>query len=216
MPEIEKPADDGAGPGKPPEGTPPTPPEAPKPITMTQEEFDRIIADRVRRAKPADYDDLLKLKAEKDAAAEAEKTELEKAKDAQKAAEKAVKDKNSLANAKLVRAELLSEATTQNAADTDIVIALLAGSKDITVDDDGNVLGVKEAVMQLLKDKPVLVKGKGAPSASGGEFGGSDPKTKAAKIADLERIMNDITKTSAERATAGRMARELKFGITPA
>lgn len=216
MPEANPPANSGAGTGTPPEGTPPTPPEAPKKLEFTQEELDRIIADRVRRARPDDYDDLLKLKSERDAEAEAKKTELEKERDARKAAEKSAKELSSKANTRLVRAEILSEAVAQNAADSDIVIALLAGSKDITVDEEGNVLGVKTAVEALLKNKPVLVKGKGTPSASGGEFGGDDPKTKLAKIADLERIMNDPSKSNTERANAGREARLLKFGITPA
>ncbi len=212
MPDATPPADGTQGTGTPPEGTPPTPPEAPKPLTMTQDELDRIIADRVRRARPADYDELLKLKAEKDAAAEAEKTELEKAKDAQKAAEKAAKEKDSRANAKLLRAEILSEATAQNAVDADTVAELLARSKDITVEEDGTVLGAKEAVTKLLAEKAFLVKGKGAPGASGAEFGGTTPANRVGKIAELERIMADTTKTTLERQNAGREARALKLG----
>ncbi len=210
MPEITPPPDSGAGTGTPPEGTPPTPPEAPKPLTMTQEEFDRIIADRVRRATPADYEELKKLKAEKDQAVEAEKTELQKEKDARLAAEREAKAKNAMADAKLIRAAILTEATTQNAADTDIMITLLSASKDITVDADGEVIGAKEAVAKLLKDKPLLAKGKGA-AASGAEFGGNDPKTRVAQIADLERRANDLKLTVSERQNAAREARALKL-----
>lgn len=210
MPEIGKPEDDGSGTGKPPEGTPPNPPEAPKTITLTQDELDRMMADRARRAIPADYEELKALKAAKDEAAEAEKTELEKEKDARKEAERNAKSREAKANAKLIRAEILSEATAQNASDTDIVIALLTGNADITVDDEGNVSGAQEAVTKLLKDKPILSRGK-AP-ASGAEFGGNDPKTIIAKIADLEQKANDPKLTMSERQMAAREARALKLG----
>jgi hypothetical protein len=190
MPEPIIPTPD-SGAGDPPKdgpgsGTPPTPPEPPKKLEFTQEEFDRIIADRVTRAKPKDYDDLLKLKAEREAAAEKEKTDLQKEKDARLAAEAQGTERVSKADAKLRRAAIMLEAAAQNAADTDIVLALLAGNDTITVDDDGEVLGVKEAVKKLLKDKPVLVKGSGG-SSTGGEFGGNDPATLAEQITSLER-----------------------------
>lgn len=209
MPEEHKPEDSGSGTGTPPAGTTPTPPEAPKPLSLTQEELDRIIADRVRRAVPADYEELKKLKAEKDAAAEAEKTELEKEREARRAAERAAKEKDSKANAKLIRAALTEQAAVQNAIDAEVIVAILQGSADITVDDEGEVAGAKEAVAKLLKDKPVLAKGKS--SASGGEFGGNDPKTAVAKIAELERRMNDPQLSQRERQDAGREARALKM-----
>jgi hypothetical protein len=185
--------------------------EAPKKLEFTQEELDRIIAERVSRAKPKDYDDLVKLRDERAAAAEVEKTELQREKDARKEAERAAKEMNSKANAKLIRAALLTEATAQDTLDADIVVTLLTESPDIEVDDAGEVHGVKEAVAKLLKDKPILVR-KG-PSSSGGEFGGNDPKTRAAKIAELERKQNDTSLTLSERQRAGRDARELKFNI---
>jgi hypothetical protein len=212
MPEPTKPADgsEAGGAAGAVDDKKVVPPEAPKPITFSsQEELDRIIADRVRRAIPSDYEDLKKLKAAKDAEAEAEKTELQKEKDARKAAEVAAKEKDSRANTKLVRAELLTEAAAQNALDSDIVVALLQGSTDITVNDEGEVRGAKEAVAKLLKDKPILVKGKVA--ASGAEFGGNDPKARVAKIAELEARMNDPKLSQSERQAAGRDARSLKL-----
>lgn len=158
--------------------------EPPKLISMSQEDFDRIIQDRVKRAVPADYEDLKKLKADRDAAAEQEKTDLQKANDAKAAAETAAADRTAKADAKLKRAAIIAEATAQKASDVDIVTALLAGSDDITVSDDGEVSGVKDAVKKLLKDKPVLVGGAG--SRSGGEFGGNDNKTLDDQIKALE------------------------------
>lgn len=216
MPETTPPPDSGAGPGAGPAGDPPKPPEAPKPVTFeSQEALDRMIADRLRRAVPADYAELLELKKKTDAEAEAKKTEDERKEDERKERERKAKEKDSRANAKLIRAEVLAEATAQNALDADIVAALLIGSKDITVNDEGEVAGAKEAVSRLLTDKPVLAKGK-PPGASGGEFGGNDPKTRQAKIAELEVKMNDPKLTMSERQAAGREARELKLATVTA
>lgn len=159
-------------------------PEAKK-LDLTQEDLDRIIADRVRRAQPADYEALKAKAAKQDAAEAAEKSDTQKAKDAQAEAERKAAERTSKADAKLRRAAILAEAVAQNAADSDIVIALLAGDDGITVGDDGEVSGVKDAVKKLLKDKPVLVKGK-TPGASGGEFGGNDQKTLPERIRELE------------------------------
>lgn len=211
MPDNTPPPDSGAGTGAGPEGKLPDPPEAPKPVTFeSQEALDRVIADRVRRAVPADYADLLELKKKTDAEAEAKKTEDERKEDERKEREKKAAEKTRKADLKLIRAEVISEATAQNALDADIVFALLQGSKDIKVDDDGEVTGAKEAVSRLLTDKPSLAKGK-IPGASGGEFGGNDPKTRQAKIAELEVKMNDPKLTMSERQAAGREARELKL-----
>lgn len=212
MPEIQKPADDpqGEAAGDPAAGG--NPPESePKTVTLTQEALDKMIADRLKRAKPDDYDELVAMKARLDAEEEAKKTEAQKAEDERKERERKVNEKNSKANAKLIRAEVIAEASAQNAIDADLVAQLLAGSKDIKVDDEGEVIGAKEAVASLLMDKPVLVKGK-TPGSSGGEFGGNDPKTVNAKIAELERQMNDPKLTLSERQNAGREARALKLG----
>jgi hypothetical protein len=209
MPEIEKPADGTTGEGEKPDGGEAAKPEA-KVLTLTQADLDKIIAERVRRAKPDDYDELVKLREERDAKAEAEKTELQKEKDARAEAEKASKARMKAANERLIRAAILTEAAAQNASDSDIVFALLSGSKDVTVDDEGEVLGAKEAVAKLLSEKPILARGKS--SSSGAEFGGNDPKTAAAKITELEQRMNDPKLTLSERQAAGREARALKLG----
>lgn len=184
MPEAtDKPADDTTGSGAAaPEGEKPKS-EATK--TFTQEELDAIVQDRLKRAVPKDYEELKAKAAKVDEAEEAAKTDLQKEKEARLESERAAKERNSKADAKLRRAAILSEAATQGTSDADIVVALLMNSADITVDDDGEVSGVKEAVRKLLKDKPVLVKGTNA-SASGGEFGGKDQETLAERIKAAE------------------------------
>jgi hypothetical protein len=159
--------------------------EAPKAITLTQEELDAIVANRLKRAQPKDYD-ALKAKAEKyDAAEAAKRTAEEQAQADKAAAESAAAERTAKADAKLRRAAIISEATAQKAVDPDIIVALLQGSDSISVDDDGEVDGAKEAVKALLKLKPFLA-GK-ASQNSGGEFGGNDPASIDEKIAQAER-----------------------------
>lgn len=159
---------------------------APKKLDLTQEDLDKIIADRLKRAIPADYEDLKKLKETADAAAEEKKTELQKAKDAKEKAEADGKTVTAKAHAALRRAAILVEAAAAKAANPGIVATILAGSEAVVVDKDGNVTGAKEAVAALFKDNPYLV-GTGTPGASGGQFGGVDTRSLDEKIVELER-----------------------------
>lgn len=150
--------------------------------TFTQDELNAIVADRVARAKPADYDDL-KAKAEEfDKIAEAQKTDLQKA---QEAAEVRKQERDS-ARSELTRtqriAEIRIEALKQG-ADEELVMALLANDATIKVE-NGQVVGAKEAVEQLIERKPNLKTG--GTRTSSGEFGGNDQSTVAERIAALE------------------------------
>lgn len=183
---------------------------APAGKTFTQEELDAILEARLKRAIPADYEDLKRLKAERDAAAEKDKTDLQKAQEAAAAADEKANKALANANARLRRAAILEGAAAAGAVDADVVVALLASNEDITVDDDGNVKGVKAAITELLKNKPFLAKA-ATPGANGGEFRGNDPKDRAAKIADLEAKAARET-NSRERSRLYAEARALKFG----
>lgn len=212
MPGTTTPPADGQQGTPPAEGTPPTGgapaqggagtpnPEAPK--TFTQEDLDRIIAERLRRATPADYEDLKAKAAEYDKAKEAEKTELEKAQAARERAEAKANEAEARANATLVKAAIMTEASAQGAVDPEVVIALLAGDATITVEGDA-VKGAKEAVKALLKDKPYLVKA-ATPGRSGGEFGGNDGKTLDEKIREAES--KGDWKTARQLKTQGMFA----------
>lgn len=162
-------------------------------LTLTQAQLDAIIEERAlreTRSKFADYETLKQKAAQLDQAEEANKTELQKAIDRAEKAEATAKEAQARADATLRRAALMAEASSQNAADADTVVALLAGVDTIVIDSDGmTVKGAKEAVAKLLKDKPFLVKAEGtkAPGSSGGgEFGGNDGKTTAEKIREAE------------------------------
>src|SRR5574337_85145 len=184
MPDLTTPPADGQQ-GTPPTdggtGTPPAKPEK----TFTQAELDAIIEQRLKRAVPADYEELKTIAAKAKEKEDQEKTELQKATEAQALAEKRAREAVENANARLRKAAIIEEATLQGAADNEIVIALLASSDDITVEDDGTVKGVKKAVGDLLKAKPFLAKG-AAGTASGGQFGGQQHQSIDEKIAAAE------------------------------
>src|SRR5688500_512004 len=123
--------------------------------TFTQAELDAIIADRVARAKPADYDEAKAALAEKRAREEGEKTEIQKLTE-QRDAEKARADgSDQRANTALRTAEIRIEALKQG-ADEELVAMALAADDTITVEKDGTVKGAKEAVEKLLDRKPNL------------------------------------------------------------
>lgn len=155
--------------------------------TLTQDEVNRIVAERVRkeREKYSDYD-VLKEKAEKhDAAEEAKKTEAQKEADARAAREREDAVKSAAADRRLITADIKSHAAGR-VHNLDHVVALLIGSEEIKVKGD-SVEGAKEALDALLKEHPYLEK-KADPKkgASGGEFDGQDAKTLDQKIAEAE------------------------------
>lgn len=156
-------------------------PEAGK--VFTQEELDAILADRLKRAVPKDYE-ALKEKAEKfDQAEQAKKDEATREREARQEADRKAAEREAKANAKLKRAAILEEASKQNAANTAAVVRMLESDDTIEVNDDGEVAGVETAVKKLLKEIPELVKKTGAR----GEFGGTDGKPVADRIRELEQ-----------------------------
>jgi hypothetical protein len=142
----------------PPPADPPTDPPADPPKddkTFTQADVDRIVADRLARAKPKDYDDL-KAKASKlDELEAASATEQEKAvKAAREETEKTVRAEVQRERV-LDRVEVLA---AKDFADAEDARLRLAGRADEFVGKDGSVDGdaIKAALGTLLKDKPHL------------------------------------------------------------
>lgn len=140
-------------------------------LTLSQEELDRIIADRLARQqkKFADYDDLKTKLSEyeqaeeerkKAAMSEQERIEAEKAEaleKAQKAEEKSA-DALKRANERLIRAEfrLLAKDAGIRADALDDAFKL-ADFTDVEVGEDGEVTGVDTVVNALKESKPFLV-----------------------------------------------------------
>ncbi len=128
------------------------------------------------RAKELGFDSVADMEAAVKAAkakTEADKSELDKAREAAAKAEDDRVATLERANDRLIRAEVKSIASDLQIIDSDAAY-LLMGKEDVAVDDGGNVSGVKESLEALLKAKPFLRKSDGAASRSGGEFNGND------------------------------------------
>ena len=160
------------------EQTTPAKAEAPKPEskTFTQEELDRIVQDRLARAKkdaPSD-DEIESLKASAARLAEIEEANRSELEKAAARAEKAEKDRDEALtlvdqtkgqlNA-VHRKNAIFAAASEAGADAEIVHALLATSDfkvtsgentfEVTLDDSGQVAGAKEAVSALIELKNI-------------------------------------------------------------
>lgn len=148
------------------EATPVTPEVTPEPPaaerTFTQAELDKIVQDRVARVKrevPDDYEDLKAAKAEHDEWKKSQLSELEQAQKRAEEAEKAGASAMERANARLVQAEILREATEQKAIRPEHMHRLI-DTESVTVGDDGQVAGAGDAVKAFLDANPEFV-GKG-------------------------------------------------------
>ncbi|MFD2702780.1 scaffolding protein [Paenibacillus shunpengii] len=156
-----------------PEPTPPQdPPADPQPPkTFTQDEVDRLITDRLsrERKKFGDYDELKTKLTEFEQAEEErkkaemsahERLEAEKA-EALKAADEAKAERDqalTAANQRLIKAEFRALARELNVRKDAIDDALkLADLSAVTVDDEGNAVGVEDVVKALIENKPFLV-----------------------------------------------------------
>lgn len=182
----------------------PTPEPDKRTVTMTQEELDALISrEKARAKKPyADYDDIkAKLEALELAEAERKKAELSEAErlaaeleEARNKAEEAEKAKTSAltaANQRLINAEFKTFARDANIPADRLAAALkLADLSGVTVDNEGNVVGAKQAVEALVADHPYL-QAQTKPKS----IGGSDPdpgddderKTLEAQLAEAKK-----------------------------
>lgn len=125
------------------------------PVT-TQEEFDRRVADRVvrERSKYSDYDDLKDKASKYDAEQAKNQSEFEKAQTAQAESDKKAEAATERANRMARQSAIVAAAAEHGAKHPNHIPALLATSDTITVDKDGNVAGVEEAVKKLATDFP--------------------------------------------------------------
>ncbi|AHV98990.1 scaffolding protein [Paenibacillus sabinae] len=176
-----------------PDHNPPADPQDP-PKTFTQDELDRIVADRIARERKktekfADYDDIkAKLSEFEKSEAERQKAEMsaterleaEKAEALKKAQEAEERGNAALtaANQRLVNAEFKALARDANVPADRLAAALkLADLSEVTVDDEGNPQGVEDAVKALIEANPYLV-AETKPKEIGKPSGGADPQDK--------------------------------------
>jgi hypothetical protein len=149
-----------------------------QPRTFTQEDVDKMIGQRL--SKFADYETLKARAAKADELEAAQGTETDKLRtkaerEAEKRAEavKQAAEATTRANNALMRAAVVSAASQLNAADPGDVFTLLDKSELKVDEETGDVTGAKEAVEQLLKAKPHLLKRAAGSGFDGGALGSS-------------------------------------------
>jgi hypothetical protein len=169
-----------------PDATPePTPEPAPADKTFTQAQVDRLIQDRLARAKkPDDYDDLKKRAAQYDELQESQKTELQKAQERADKAEKTAAERTQAADRRLIEAAVLAEASKQRAIKPEHLHKLI-NSESVTVGDDGQVTGAEEAVKSFLEANPEYV-GNARPGG-GADLGARQGATTKGSFDDVIR-----------------------------
>lgn len=154
--------------------------------TFTQSELDAIVADRVKRAVPKDYESAKEKAAKLDSIEEQSKTDLQKANESATMSAKE-RDEARAEAAQIRRETAIQLEAARQGADSEIALALLSSSDAISIGKDGKITGAKEAVEALIVSKPnVRVSAIGAGHANGGEFGGNDQKSLAEQIQTLE------------------------------
>ena len=173
--------------------------------TFTQAELDTLIGDRLKRqrAQFADYDDL-KARADKWAEhEEAQKSEIQKAQEAQATAEAAAQVVMEKANRRLIRAEFIAQASPLNVQHPADAFAL-ADRSAVEVTEDGKVKGVKAAVKKLVDDGrlPLTTKAK-APDLDGGAGSGERAGDSKPLSAEEKAIAKKMGLTS-EQYQAGK------------
>ncbi|MEH7246470.1 scaffolding protein [Neobacillus niacini] len=180
--------------------------------TFTQEELDKIVADRLSREKKklekyADYDEVKtkltefeKFEEERKKAEmtvqerlEAEKAEADKrAQESEERANKALEQ----ANKRLLKAEfrlLAKELGVRKDALDDAFV--LADMTSVEVDEEGNVLGVKEALETLKKAKAYLFGGVDYADPSPGQYEAKREGTQDQAKRKLEELAQKAKKS---------------------
>lgn len=176
--------------------------------TFSQEDVDRIVRDRLARAKtdpPADYEDL-KAKAARLAEIETSQlSDLEKAQTAREQAERERDAATARATEALVRSAVVAEAARKNVVDPDAAFALLDRGK-LTFGEDGAPTNISDEMDSLLKAKPYLVSGGGGDPDFGarGKTDGVEQLTQAdLKKMSPEQIMEAQNKGQLRDLMAG-------------
>lgn len=169
--------------GDPPAGDPPASPPANGDKTFTQDELNAIVQDRLARATKGQpsKDELTELRAAKTKLEELEQagaSELEKANKAREQAEAKATEALATANERLLKSTAITALV--GAGVTSVEAAYRALDKTgLTVEDDGTVSGLDDAVKALVEEVPAFV-GKGTPGSAdqGARGGGPDQITR--------------------------------------
>ena len=179
-----------------PEGATPTTakPQAPE-RSFSQADVDRIIAERLARQKAqiegqfSDYEALKAAKEKLDALEEAQLSELEKAQrraaEAEAARDRALQE----ANERLIQSAFMAAAAKAGAAYPEDVY-YLADLSGVSIEENGTVTGVTEAVGALVEAGRLVMAGKPkAPSLDSGAGSGERPEEKTLRLTEEELAM---------------------------
>jgi hypothetical protein len=133
--------------------------EQPAGKTFTQDDVNRIVADRVARTqqKFADYDQLKSAAAELDKVRDASRSDLERAVEA--ARKEGAQVATQAANSRLVKAEARALAAGAKFRDPSDAVAFLGdlSSVKVTADGDVDTASLEKALADLAKAKPYLL-----------------------------------------------------------
>jgi len=138
---------------------------------FTQDELDAVLARRLKRERDT-WKQTLEDEKKKAAMTESERLKAEK-----EEAEKKAVAATERANQRLIRSEVIAQASKMNIVDPDAAFTLLA-REGITVEEDDSVKGVKEALALLVKAKPYLVKTEDKRQTRTGDDQGDDKDRK--------------------------------------
>lgn len=125
---------------------------------LTEAKVARLIKDakRQERAKYADYDDLKAKAAKADEYEESQQTELEKAQARVEALEAKLSQEAEARKKTTITAELKLQAA-QMGFNNPTVAMKLADLSEVSVDENGNVTGIKDALDLLAENEPYLI-----------------------------------------------------------
>lgn len=147
----------------------------------TQADLDRIITERLSRAKtapPADYDDLKQKAQRLDELEAANASDLDKA--VAKAREEGSSEATARGNVRLVSAEVRAVAAELGFRDPADALAQYGDLTKVTVtDEDVDSAAVKARLGELATSKPYLLKGDEIPSAADAGIGAAGAATTA-------------------------------------
>lgn len=199
-----------------PDPEPADPPAEPTPEpakTFTQEELDKVVADRIARERKkydryADYDEVKKKAEEYEKLAEEKRlADMTAQQRAEEAAKKAQEERDQFhAELERERAQIRREkienefirlATSANVAYTDDALRL-ADLSAVEIGEDGKPVGVDAIVAKLVQDKPFLLAPKTQPRTVGGP---SNPAP-----GDTHKTSEQLLREAADKARrTGRM-----------
>jgi hypothetical protein len=170
--------------------------------SFSADDVERIVRERLARAKatpPADYEELKAAKQKLDDLEKANQTDLEKAQTRTAELEKQASDATARAKEAILRSAIVAEAARKNVVDPDAAVALLDRSS-LEFDDDGNPTNVATAMDALLKAKTYLV---------GGSRGNADQGAREGQKAG-QLTSADLKNMSPEAIVAARRAGRLE------